>query len=266
MEGNCHMDSGITDRRKQHVYISVSQYTQSSFSCTRHVYSFLLSPASTITFSPFYHISYSLVKVFPHWRAKQGAMNKAEEQTRFSKRPESSDGAAGLAVFPPPASFHLNSLKDYSPPSSFSICTAEPAQSKGSGWDGERFNALSYSRREPFYPDHLPPLEKAGLQAQGSRHMLTKVCQCDPSQLRSTPCRDICLHNTWAIPPRLSFVKCTETKHSRPQRKTSYSPSAASGTEIAPDRLPRGSEITMISIFSLIPLLKLHSCYMSGLS
>lgn len=75
-------------------------------------------------------------------------------------------------------------------------------------WAGRWFFILTILHHE----------KNAGLQAEGSRHVLTKVFPCDPSQLHLTSCRDSCLQDF--EPPKLSCVKPTETKHSRPEEAT----------------------------------------------
>jgi len=74
--------------------------TQSSSSCTHHVYSLLLSPASIITFSPLPHFLF-FSKAFPtvkSWSREPRA--KLGKKLISSGRHEGSDKAGGLAFFP----------------------------------------------------------------------------------------------------------------------------------------------------------------------
>lgn len=193
----------------------------------------LLLHVSLLQFPPFsyfhqsptlYRISSSSVKIFTQWRLRAGSHRQSWGRNWFP--------AGGMKAvikqqdfFFSPAPFHLNSLKDSSPPLTFTRCSAEPAWRTGLAWDSKRFKAFLHRRKKSLYPEHLLATRKrlnskqraADICWQRSFHLIL-------ASYASCLVEKVAWHNIWATPARLSFVKWTETKHSRPQRKPSYSP------------------------------------------
>lgn len=176
-----------------------------------HVYSFLLSPASFI-----------IISILPHFLILQLEQEATELGKKLvsSGRHEGSDEAAWLAFYtrPPLPSTWTAWMTSYlhSPlPAALLSLPRKQAQAETLR-DLKHFHIAGRSLFILTISHHK---KKAGLQALGSRHMLIMAFQCDPSQLCLMPCRGSCLHNIRSIPPRFSFVKPTETKHSRPQEE-----------------------------------------------
>lgn len=138
-------------------------------------------------------------------------MGKLGKKPVSSRKHEDTDEAAGF--LPPPASSHFYIQNDSSHLLTFTCCSAEPALRTSSGWNLERFEAFFIQQQKTLPILTLFHLKKkAGLQAQGSRHMLRGPSVWSLGSYTWCLCRNSCLHNSEAIPPKLSFAKLTKTK------------------------------------------------------
>lgn len=208
MEHNC-MNCDIRDRWQQHQQIQISQYTHYSCSYICCVYCFLLFSASTIMVSILPHFL-SLIEVFPQWRAQGENNGKTGEETSFQQWwcMKTAMGQQGLLLSPSCfphlhpewliSSTHLHLLH----------CWACPENKLRL----ERFKAFFIQKQKNSLFWLSPTIRKR----LDSKHRAAGACwedfQCDPSQLGSVPCRNSCLHDNEAIPPKASFAKLTETK------------------------------------------------------
>lgn len=71
---------------------------------------------------------------------------------------------------------------------------------------------FSSSSKNPPYSDPLPAQEKGWTLSTGQQAHAERTCSMILASYTWCLCRNSCLHNSEATPPKLSFAKLTETK------------------------------------------------------